>query len=88
MTTNFARIDGRKWDELRPIFASVGVLNNANGSAMFRLGNTVAIAGVYGPRKVYPKHEEEAERAILRTKYNMAAFATSERNRPGTSRRS
>jgi exosome complex component RRP41 len=88
MTSDFTRIDGRKWDELRPIFASVGVLNKADGSAMFRLGNTVAVAGVYGPRKVYPKHEEEAERAILRTKYNMAAFATSERGRPGTSRRS
>src|SRR3989338_11069620 len=73
---------------MRPITAAVGVLKKADGSALFRLGNTTAIAGVYGPRKVYPKHQEEAERAILRTKYNMAAFATSERGRPGTSRRS
>ncbi len=84
----FTRIDGRKPDELRPVYAAVGVLNKADGSAMFRLGNTVAVAGVYGPRKVFPKHQEEAERAILRTKYNMAAFATTERNRPGVSRRS
>ena len=83
----FTRIDGRKYDEMRPITAAVGVLKKADGSALFRLGNTVAIAGVYGPRKVYPKHQEEAERAILRTKYNMAAFATTERNRPGISRR-
>ncbi|HLD39081.1 MAG: exosome complex exonuclease Rrp41 [Candidatus Aenigmatarchaeota archaeon] len=82
------RTDGRKFDETRPIVAEVGVLKNADGSAMFKLGNTTAIAGVFGPRKVYPKHEEEAERAILRTKYNMAPFATSERNRPGTNRRS
>ncbi len=82
------RYDGRKVDELRPMEAKVGVLKNADGSAMFKLGNTVAVAGVYGPRKVYPKHQEEAERAILRTKYNMAPFATSERNRPGTNRRS
>ncbi len=82
------RIDGRKYDELRPITAAVGVLKNADGSAMFRMGNTVAIAGVYGPRKVFPKHKEEAERAILRTKYNMAPFATTERGRPGVSRRS
>src|SRR3989338_2726504 len=85
---NGTRIDGRKLDELRPIYAAVGVLKNANGSAMFKLGNTTAIAGVFGPRKVFPKHQEEAERAILRTKYNMAPFATTERNRPGTSRRS
>lgn len=82
------RIDGRKFDELRPMEAKVGVLKNADGSAMFRLGSTMAIAGVFGPRKVHPKHEENAEKAILRTRYNMAAFATGERGRPGPSRRS
>src|SRR3989338_6357320 len=87
LITNGIRIDGRKLDELRPIYAAVGVLKNANGSAMFKLGNTTAIAGVFGPRKVFPKHQEEAERAIIRTKYNMAPFATTERNRPGKKRR-
>ncbi len=86
--SEFTRIDGRKVDELRPITAAVGVLKKADGSALFKLGGTVAIAGVFGPRKVYPKHMEEAERAILRTKYNMASFATTERSRPGISRRS
>ena len=85
---NGLRLDGRKADQLRPIEARVGVLKNADGSAMFRIGNTCAIAGVYGPRVVHPKHEEEAERAVLRTRYNMAAFATKERSRPGPSRRS
>lgn len=84
----FTRIDGRKPDELRPLTAAVGVLKKADGSALFKLGGTVAVAGVYGPRKVHPKHQEEAERAILRTKYNMAPFATVERSRPGLSRRS
>jgi exosome complex component RRP41 len=82
------RHDGRKFDELRPIQAVAGVLNKADGSAFFRMGNTIAVAGVFGPRKVFPKHQEEAERAILRTRYNMAPFATSERGRPGPSRRS
>ncbi|MDI6721499.1 MAG: exosome complex exonuclease Rrp41, partial [Candidatus Aenigmarchaeota archaeon] len=59
-----------------------------DGSAFFRMGSTMAIAGVFGPRKVHPKHEENAEMAILRTRYNMAAFATTERGRPGPSRRS
>ncbi|MBI2173367.1 MAG: exosome complex exonuclease Rrp41 [Candidatus Aenigmarchaeota archaeon] len=82
------RTDGRKFDELRPMEAKVGVLKNAEGSAFFRLGNTKVIAGVFGPRQVHPKHDENAERAILRTRYNMAAFATGERGRPGPSRRS
>ncbi len=85
---NGLRTDGRRFDELRQIEARVGVLKNADGSAYFRLGDTIAIAGVFGPRKVFPKHEEEAERAILRTKYCMAAFSTTERSRPGPSRRS
>lgn len=85
---NGIRTDGRRFDELRPIEARVGVLKKTDGSAFFRLGNTMAIAGVYGPRKVFPKHEEEAEKAILRTVYRMSPFATSERSRPGHNRRS
>jgi exosome complex component RRP41 len=86
--SKMTRFDGRQNDELRPITAVAGVLKKAEGSAFFRLGNTVVVAGVYGPRKVFPKHEEEAERAILRTRYSMAPFATTERCRPGLSRRS
>ena len=85
---NGVRTDGRKLDDLRHIEAIAGVLKKADGSAMFRMGNTVAMAGVFGPRKVFPKHQEEAERAILRTRYSMAPFATTERGRPGPSRRS
>jgi exosome complex component RRP41 len=85
---NDKRIDGRKFDELRPIEARVGVLKKADGSAFFRLGNTMAIAGVYGPKKVHPRHAEEAETAILRTRYSMAPFSTDTRSRPGHSRRS
>jgi exosome complex component RRP41 len=85
---NGKRVDGRALDELRPMEAKVGVLKNADGSAMFRLGNTSAIVGVYGPREVHPKRDEDSERAVLRTKYNMAPFSTKERGRPGPSRRS
>jgi exosome complex component RRP41 len=82
------RVDGRAFDVMRPLEGKVGVLKNAEGSAMFRIGNTIAIAGVFGPRRVFPKHQEQSERAILRVKYNMAPFSASERIRPGTSRRS
>jgi len=82
------RTDGRKFDELREIEAKVGVLEKADGSAFFRLGNTMAIAGVYGPRKVFPRHDEQADKAVLRTRYSMAPFSTDTRSRPGPSRRS
>jgi exosome complex component RRP41 len=84
---NGIRIDGRSLDETRSIEAAVGVLKKADGSAMFKMGNTIAVAGVFGPRKVYPKHQENAEKAILRTSYKMSPFATTERSRPGTNRR-
>ncbi len=82
------RIDGRAFDEIRPVEACVGILKQANGSAMFKLGNTMAIAGVYGPRKVFPKHDEDAEKSVLRTVYRMSPFSTETRGRPGPSRRS
>ena len=85
---NGRRSDGRSLDEMRPLYAKVGILKNANGSAIFKIGDTVALAGVYGPREVHPRHKEEAENAILRCTYNMAPFSTTDRNRPGPSRRS
>jgi len=82
------RIDGRKPDELRPMKAEVGVVPNATGSAMFTLGKTTAIAAVYGPRPLHPRHLQVSSRAYLRTIYSLLPFSTSERNRPGPSRRS
>ncbi len=82
------RLDGRTFDQLRPIEAKAGILNNADGSGYFRFGNTVAIAGVYGPRSVHPKHLEDPQKAVLRCTYNMASFSTTERKRPGPDRRS
>lgn len=82
------RLDGRKPDELRPMSAKAGVIPSADGSAEFRLGETVAVAAVYGPKKVLPKHFEEADRAYLNVTYDMASFSTSDRAKPGPSRRS
>ncbi len=81
------RYDGRNNDQMREITAEIGVLKNAVGSAMFRLGNTQAIAGVFGPKSIYPKHLEDPEKAVLRARYNMAPFSTSSRKRPGPGRR-
>jgi len=48
------RLDGRKFDETRPMEAKVGVVPRASGSAMFKIGKTIAIASVHGPRELYP----------------------------------
>lgn len=83
------RSDGRKFDELRPMEAKVGVIKRADGSAMFKIGKTVAYAAVYGPRSLFPKFLQNPEKAMLRCNYNMFAFSGSgERIRPGPSRRS
>ncbi|MFH1053209.1 MAG: exosome complex exonuclease Rrp41 [Candidatus Woesearchaeota archaeon] len=82
------RLDGRKMDELRPIKAKVGIIPNADGSAMFAAGKTVAIAAVYGPRPLHPAHMQKPDRGIIRCEYNMLPFSVSERARPGPSRRS
>jgi len=82
------RLDGRKIDELREMEAQVGVIKRADGSAMFRIGKTKAIAAVYGPRALHPTFMRNPETGILRCNYNMMSFSTGERVRPGPSRRS
>jgi len=84
----FERPDGRKPNELRKITAKVGIIPNADGSAIFAFGDTVAIAAVYGPRKMHPQHAQDPERGTLRCNYNMLSFSVTERIRPGPSRRS
>ena len=51
MTKEFKRPDRRKVDEIRPMKAEVGIVPNADGSAMFQFGDTIAVAAVYGPKK-------------------------------------
>jgi len=85
----YKREDGRKNDELRsPILAKVGVVPNADGSAMFQIGKTIAIAAVYGPKKMHPQHSQNPEKGTLRCTYNMNSFSVEDRIRPGPSRRS
>src|SRR3989344_9700960 len=82
------RNDGRKFDETREIKAEVGVIKNANGSARFQIGDTIAIAAVYGPRNLYPRFLQDPEKGKLRCNYNMISFSVDERIKPGPSRRS
>lgn len=81
------RHDGRRPDELRPIRMQVGVLANATGSALVEYGKTKVLAAVYGPREPFQKYMVLPDRAILRVRYHMAPFSTSERKSPAPSRR-
>jgi exosome complex component RRP41 len=85
---NGLRLDGRRPDELRPIKIEVGVLARADGSCYMEMGDNKVMAAVYGPREVHPRHLQEATRAIVRYRYNMASFSVEERKRPGPDRRS
>jgi exosome complex component RRP41 len=88
MTKEFKREDGRKFDEVREMSAKVGVVPNADGSAMFSFGDTIAIAAVYGPKKMHPQHLQDSKKGTLRYSYNMLSFSVTDRIRPGPSRRS
>jgi len=82
------RLDGRKFDETRPIEAKAGIIKRADGSGYFKIGNTIAYAAVYGPRNLYPKFLQNPEKGILRVNYNMMPFSSlGGRVRPGSNRR-
>lgn len=82
------RLDGRGPKEMRPLKIEAGILENADGSAYLELGGNKAIASVYGPREMHPRHLQKTNRAVLRCRYNMAPFSVDDRKRPGPSRRS
>ncbi len=82
------RLDGRGFNEMRPIKFKAGVLKRADGSCYLQLGGNKVMAAVYGPREVHPRHMQNASRAIVRYRYNMASFSVEERKRPGPDRRS
>jgi len=81
------RHDGRAFDEMRPVKMEVGVLYNADGSALVEVGRTHILAAVYGPREPIQKYMVLPDRAILRVRYHMAPFSTSDRKSPAPSRR-
>ena len=81
------RLDGRKWDDLRPVSLQVGIMKNADGSAYIEWGKNKIMAAVYGPKEVHPKHQVLPDRALLRCRYHMAPFSVDERKNPAPSRR-
>jgi len=79
----------RKLTESRPIEAEAGVIEQADGSARFKIGDTEAYAAVYGPRELHPRFLQDPKKGVLRCNYNMMPFSgDGSRVRPGPSRRS
>ncbi|MER3601170.1 MAG: exosome complex exonuclease Rrp41 [Nitrososphaerota archaeon] len=87
ITEEGRRLDGRLWNELRPLKLEVGVLSNADGSAYIEQGKNKIMVAVYGPKEVHPRHETLPDRALLRCRYHMAPFSVDERKAPAPSRR-
>jgi exosome complex component RRP41 len=85
---NGLRLDGRGDEELRPIKITTDILERADGSAFIEWGGNKILVAVYGPREAYPKHTQDIEKAVIKARYNMAAFSVDERKRPGPDRRS
>ncbi|MFX0099390.1 MAG: exosome complex exonuclease Rrp41 [Candidatus Hodarchaeota archaeon] len=81
------RVDGRKLDELRDLKMEVGVLKNADGSAMVCHGKNRIIAGAFGPREVHPRHLAQSDTGILQVYYRMATYSVGERKSPVPGRR-
>ena len=84
---NGERVDGRTVDELRETKMEIGVLTEADGSAMVEVGNTRIVASVFGPQDLHPRHLQESDRAVIKMRYNMAPFSVDDRMRPGPNRR-
>lgn len=82
------RLDGRGFEELRPIKIEAGILKRADGSCYLEMGKNKVVAAVYGPREVHPRHLQDPVKAVIRYRYNMAPFSVEERKRPGPDRRS
>jgi len=75
------RLDGRRTDEIRPIWCEVGYLPAAHGSAIFTRGETQALATVTLGTKLDEKAKDEVlvqgtEQFVLH--YNFPPFSTGE----------
>ena len=87
MNNKFMRPDGRKPDQMRDLKVEVGVLDRAEGSAKVVLGNNMAIASVFGPREMHPKHASRPDRSNVRVNYRMSTFSVTDYKKSFPSRR-
>jgi len=81
------RMDGRKFDEMRPRSIKVGVVKNADGSAIYQQGRTKVLAAVYGPKTLHPQRLRDVDKGKLRVTYRMLPFSVEEHKSPKPGRR-
>jgi exosome complex component RRP46 len=65
METERTRRDNRPFNKIRPISVKLGVIESADGSAEFSLGNTRVLAAVHGPVSAKSRFEQ-IDRATLK----------------------
>lgn len=76
-----SRLDGRKTDQIRPIWSEIGYLPSAHGSAIFTRGETQSLTSVTLGTKL---DLQSIDRALLQSQnnfmlhYNFPAFSTGE----------
>ncbi|XP_078383804.1 exosome complex component MTR3-like isoform X2 [Oculina patagonica] len=68
------RQDGRKVDELRPMFLRSGVVSHARGSAYIEMQKTKVTCAVYGPRESQ-RQQEFSEKGKLTCEFKFAPFS-------------
>jgi exosome complex component RRP41 len=89
LIVNGKRMDGRGFNDLRPLKIEASILKNADGSAYLEWGNNKVLAAVYGPMEAQPKHMADPTKAIIKCRYAMAPFSSlADHGRTGPNRRS
>ncbi|KAK4943337.1 Exosome non-catalytic core component [Elasticomyces elasticus] len=73
------RQDGRRWNELRRITASISTQPSSDGSSLLTMGNTMVLCTVTGPRE--GRGQRDNNNAIIETEINIAPFAQMDRRR-------
>ncbi len=80
------RIDGRKPDEIRPIWIKTGFLPRVHGSALFTRGETQALVtttlGAPGEEQIEESIEEGEEKKRFMLHYNFPPFSVGEARPP------
>jgi len=71
---NNKRSDGRKAEEMRPIFIKTKVVTQAKGSAYLEVGNTKVMCSVFGPREV-SKREDFSMTGAVCVEFKFATFS-------------
>eukprot|EP00124_Ichthyophonus_hoferi_P002093 Ihof_evm5s131 gene=Ihof_evmTU5s131 len=76
--SGFSRKDGRTKGQVRQLQSELGLLNRADGSARFSMGETSVLVAIYGPADVREAKEcldRATVEVIIKPKTGMAGYA-------------